>query len=191
MPVTSLVSAGQTYSTAEATPDRTYQNAVTTSEYEQGYIQGANGGAISITAPSMALDGNLVGSTVSGPRQQQQGPAPSSLSLTFQARDISTPAYLPFSPTPPSIVFQTTSDLQPADPFGVDTSGNPLPLRPDRKAEVILSPDLVDEDGFGSLSINNSDGSITLPAQTELKTVPRGSISLSTDRDHQQRKGCL
>jgi filamentous hemagglutinin family protein len=180
VPVTSLVSAGQTYSTAEATPDRTYQNAVTTSEYEQGYIQGANGGAISITAPSMALDGNLVGSTVSGPRQQQQGPAPSSLSLTFQARDISTPAYLPFSPTPPSIVFQTTSDLQPADPFGVDTSGNPLPLRPDRKAEVILSPDLVDEDGFGSLSINNSDGSITLPAQTELKTVPRGSISLSS-----------
>jgi len=181
VPVTSLVSAGRTYTAAQATPDRTYQNAVTISEYEQGYVQGANGGAISITAPSMALDGNLVGYTVSGTRQQQQQklPIPSTLSLTFVAQDVIGSKVFSYSPTPPSIVFQASSDLKPADPFALDASGNPLPLRGDRTAEVILSPDLINKDGFGYFSIENSDGSITVPAQVALNTALGGSINLS------------
>ena len=179
VPVTTLISGGKTFPAAQATPDRVYQGAVTTSEFEQGYIQGANGGGISITAPAMALDGNLVGNTVSGPRQQQQAPNPSSLSLAFQAQDISTPAFLPFSPTPPSILFQASSDLLPATPFALDGSGNPLPLQADRKAEVILSPGLIGQSGFGSFTVDNSDGSITVPAQIQLKSVVGGSISLS------------
>jgi filamentous hemagglutinin family protein len=179
VPVTTLIAAGKTYLPSQATPDHTYAGAVTSSEFEQGYIQGANGGGISITAPGMALDGNLVGSTVSGPRQQQQGPNPSSLSLLFQAQDPSTPSFLPFSPTPPSIIFQTTSDLPPAAPFALDSSGNPLPLSADRKTEVILSPNLIGENGFGSFTVDNSDGAITVPAQVELKSVVGGSINLS------------
>jgi filamentous hemagglutinin family protein len=179
VPVTTLIAAGKTYLPSQATPDHTYAGAVTSSEFEQGYIQGANGGALSITAPAMALDGNLVGNTVSGPRQQQQGPNPSSLSLLFQAQDMSTPSFLPFSPTPPSITFQTTSDLSPAAPFALDSSGNPLPLSADRKTEVILSPSLIGENGFGSFTVDNSDGAITVPAQVELKSVVGGSINLS------------
>ncbi len=179
VPVTSLISAGNSYLAAQATPDRTYQRAATSLEYEPGYIQGANGGGIRIAAPAMALDGNLVGNTVSGPRQQQQAPNPSSLSLIFQAQDINSSSFFPFSPTPPSIVFQASSDLQRADPFALDSLGNPLPLRGDRKAEVILPPNLIGQSGFGSFTLDNSDGSITVPAQVELKSEVGGSINLS------------
>lgn len=179
VPVTSLVSDGRTYTPAQATPDHTYQGAVTTSEYEPGYVWGANGGAISITAPSMALDGSLVGSTVSGPRQQQQAPTPSSLLLAFQAQDINSSEFLPLSPTPPTILFESESDLPPAAPFALDGTGNPLPLSADRKSEVILSPDLINKDGFGSFTLVDSDGTINIPAQVQLTTVPGGSISLS------------
>jgi len=177
VPVTSFISAGKLYPAALATPDRVYQSAVTTSEFEPGYLRGANGGAISITAPAVALDGNLVGSTVAGPRQQQQAPAPSSLALLFQAQDARTLAFFPFSPTPPAIQFQASSNLRPADPFALDPSGNPLPLRPDRKAEVILSPSLIGPNGLGSISIDNSDGSITIPAPIQLKSMVGGSVT--------------
>ena len=179
VPVTRLISGGQTYLAAQATPDQIYQSAVTTSEFEQGYLQGANGGGLSITAPAMALDGNLVGNTVSGLRQQQTPPNPSSLSLTFQTQDISTPSFLPFSPTPPAISFQASSDLAPAAPFALDGSGNPLPLATARKTEVILSPNLIGPNGFGSVSIENSDGSIMIPAQVVLTSVVGGSIKFS------------
>ena len=179
VPVTTLISAGKTFLAAQATPDRVYQGAVTTSQFEQGYIQGANGGGISITAPAMALDGSLVGNTVPGPRQQQQAPAPSSLSLIFQAQYIHGSSVLPFSPSPPLVLFETSSDLQPADPFALDSSGNPVPLRPDRKAAVILSPDLIGQSGFGSFTVDNSDGGIAVPEQVQLKSVVGGSISLS------------
>ncbi|MEI6083057.1 MAG: filamentous hemagglutinin N-terminal domain-containing protein, partial [Verrucomicrobiota bacterium] len=172
--VTRLSSAGKSFLTAQATPDRVYDSAVTTTEFQQGYIKGANGGGITITAPAMALDGHLVGNTVAGPRQQQQLPSPSRLSLVFQAQDISTPAFLAFSPTPPSIVFQASSDLQPADPFVLGA-----PLRADRKSDVSLSPSLIGQNGFGSFSIDNSDGSITVPASVELKSVVGGSINLA------------
>ncbi len=179
VPVTTLISAGKTYLAADATPDRTYQSAVTTSEFEPGYIQGKDGGSVSITAPSMALDGNLVGTTVSGPRQQQQAPAPSSLSLIFQAEYVRNISTFSFSPSPPLILFEASSDLQPAGPFALDSSGNPVPLSADRKAEVILSPSLIGQSGFGSFTVNNSDGAIAVPAQIELTSVAGGSISLS------------
>ena len=176
--VTKLIAGGKAYLPAQATPDRVYQSAITTSEFEPGYTQGANGGGLSITAPAMALDGHLGGTTVSGPRQQQQAPNPSSLVLLFQAQDITTPSFLPFSPTPPAIRFQASSDLQPADPFALDSSGNPLPLRGDRKAAVILAPSLIGSSGFGSFTVNNSDGPITVPASSPLNSVVGGSINL-------------
>ena len=179
VPVTRLISAGHAYLASQATPNQVYQSVVTSLEFEPGYLQGANGGGINITAPAMALDGNLVGNTVSGPRQQQLAPSPSSLALTFQAQDISTPAFLPFSPTPPAILFQTSSELQPAAPFALDSSGNPLPLAAARKAEVVLSPNLIGQNGFGSVSIDNSDGSITVPSGVELKNVVGGSVTFS------------
>ncbi len=196
---TQVVSGGNVFDISQATPDRVYDavlngstsvhpkwgvvdifgnSATTTGRFEAGYVQGGNGGSLTITAPSMALDGRLSGTTIAGPRQNTVPPVSSSLSLTFQAQDPTPPAFLPFSPTPPAITFQPTSSLAPADPFALDSSGNPLVLRADRKEQVVLSPDLVDVDGFGVLKINNSDGNITVPANISLTTSPFGVYQL-------------
>jgi len=194
---------GIIYDIANATPDRVYQGVYTgtfavehpkwgitenftgslfqNSHYEAGYNYGGNGGSIDITAPSVALDGEMRGETVSGPRQRSLQPGQSELSLTFRAQqfDAATSGVIITSPTPPDIVFQQNSTLDPADAFSLDVAGDPLPLREDRKSEVILSPDLLAKDGFGSLVIDNGDGNITVPAGVSLNAPAGGSIALS------------
>jgi len=200
---TKLISGGHIYDISQATPDLVYQGILggfTTSYskwgvndtfstllvggpyFEAGYIQGGNGGSITITAPSMALDGNLTGNTIAGPRQQAVPPGGSALSLLFEAQfndSATTQGYPFYSPAPPDIVFAEVSDQAPADAFALDPSGNPLPLRSDRKSEVILSPDLVSSDGFGTLTINNADGNITVPENITLAGQPGGSITFA------------
>jgi filamentous hemagglutinin len=223
---TEVVSGGIPYNISQATPDRVYSGIFTGftessakygitqnfdtvlqsgSEYEAGYIQGGNGGSLSISAPAMALDGSLKGQTVAGPQQitpisqlskTYAGatflpttlaisgvPNAGSLSLAFQAQDGTNPSadYPIISPTPPDITFQNGPSGQPAAAsFAVDpTTGAPLPLNAARVATVILSPDLVDTDGFGSLSITNSDGSITVPAGVSLNMPWAGSVNSS------------
>ena len=182
--VTRLVSAGKSILASQATPDRIYDYAITTTEYEAGYVQGKDGGSLSITAPSMALDGKLVGRTVTGPRQQFQAPKPGSLTLAFQAQDLNNTLYVPYSPTPPAIRFDTTSALAPADPFALDGAGKPVALRSDRKSQVVLAPDLIGANGFGSFTLDNSDGSVTLPAGVELRNLPGGTITFEIGRAH-------
>jgi filamentous hemagglutinin family protein len=48
--------------------------AQSTGTYETGYIQGGNGGSLSITAPAVAFDGTLLGNTVAGRMQQTLSP---------------------------------------------------------------------------------------------------------------------
>jgi len=196
---TRLLSGGHLYNISQATPDLVYDgiysgftethsrwNITETftsmllngSHYEAGYIQGGNGGSIALTAPAMALDGNLYGNTVAGPRQRSVTPDLSSLTLSFQAQDVSSASYVAYSPTPPEIVFEEGISLAVANPFSLDASGNPVELRSDRKAEVVLSPGLLGIDGFGNLSINNSDGNISIPAGVTLETAAGGSITL-------------
>lgn len=149
--------------------------------YEPAYSYGGNGGSISITSPAVALDGDFMGNTITGPRQQNAAPVSSSFSLTFQNQQyLSTPVtgQFTFSPTPPAVTFQSKSSLAPADPFALDDSGNPLPLRADRLANVILSPELLTTDGFGNLTVDNSDGSIVIPSNVSLNAPPGGSVTL-------------
>jgi filamentous hemagglutinin family protein len=192
---TKLVSGGVIYDISQATPNMSYQIlggftvnyakwGVTDTwaallvggpYYEAGFIQGGNGGSISISAPGVALDGNLFGYTFAGQRQRLPSFAPtlSALSLSFQPQ---TPANnsLPL----PSVVFEPGVTLPPAAPFALDNSGIPLPLSADRKATVVLSPDLVDVDGFGTLSVN-IEGNISVPAGVTLTTPANGSISFT------------
>lgn len=147
--------------------------------YEEGYVQGANGGSIDISAPAMALDGTMRGNTVAGPKQRSQQPAGSSLSLKFESQQTDhLTNYQPLSPTPPSIVFGNASPA-PADPFQLDADGIAVPLRGDRKALVNLSPELFIESGFSSLTVVNSDGDISVPTGVELSAPAGGAISLS------------
>ena len=52
------------------------------------------------------------------------------------------------------------------------------PLSEERKNRVILSPELLADGGFGILSIDNSDGTISIPTRTSLTAPIQGSITL-------------
>ena len=64
-------------------------------------------------------------------------------------------------------------------PFALDSSGMPLPLPDDRIKNFFLSPSVVSADGFGNLTVDDSDGNISVPQSTAIKTSPGGSVTLS------------
>ncbi|TCO87339.1 filamentous hemagglutinin family protein [Chthoniobacter flavus] len=196
---TRLMSNGQLVDLSQATPDRVYSGiytgqftvshsawgvtnqftsplALTGTHFEQTYVNGAAGGQISISAASVALDGTLRGNTVTGPRQESNAPAGGALAINIQEQNISAGT---ISPTPPSIYFLSNNNPAAADPFAVDSTGAPLPLRTDRRSQVFLDPNLVSTDGFATLNISNGDGSITVPNGVTLKTPAGGSITLA------------
>ncbi len=196
---TKVISDGRIFDISQATPDRIYQGIYTGSteahpkwgifqtttnqlvngsQFEPGYTQGGNGGTLSISAASMALDGTLLGATIVGPRQRDMPPVLGSVSLAFQA-NLPSLSYPLISPNPPDIVIRNGGQLAAADAFALDENGLPLPLRDDRKAKAFLSPDLFTTGGFGSLSVTNSDGNITLPANVTIVAPTGGAIMLS------------
>jgi filamentous hemagglutinin len=193
---TQLLSGGRVFDISQATPDRVYDGIAGTfniahskwgileqfanpfpapMRFQAGFVQGGNGGNLTINAPSVALDGTFLGTTIAGGRQQTTPPIASAFNLNFQAQDPTPTEFLLISPFPPSISFGTGS-LTPAAPFGLDEMGNPLPLSDERRAQVILSPDLVNVNGFGNLNIDNRDGDITVPEGVRLTTSAGGSV---------------
>lgn len=160
---------------------RTYDQplALTGAHYESDYTQGAPGGRIDIVAPAMALDGELVGRSFDGPRQREESAAHSSLSLTFTNQDRNYPNFPAHSPTPPNIVFDEIPAPGAVPAFAVDAASNPLPLPADRLGRLVLSPDLLGENGFGHLTVANPDGNIHVPSGIVLAAPAAGSISLS------------
>ncbi len=196
---TQVTSGGNIFDISQATPDRVYDGIVngftvvhpkfgvieTTSNslqgdvrFEAGFTQGFNGGSLQINAPSMALDGQFLGSTVTGGRQATVPPAASSLALAFQVQSVVPPAFLLSSPTPPNITFASGTQSA-VGPFALDGAGMPLPLPAERRTSVFLSPDLVNNDGFGNFTVDDSDGNITVPQNATLTTRSGGAISLS------------
>lgn len=153
--------------------------------WEDSYFQGANGGQLTITAPAMALDGELLGNTISGARQirptasTSEAADPSRLTLAFKGQQNVGPNYFITYPTPPAIVFREGTSLPEAGAFSVDASGNPAALSASRLKLVELSPELLTSKGFGVLTIDNSDGSITVPQGVTLQAPAGGTISLT------------
>ena len=201
---TQVLANGHSYDISQATPDQIYTGiAAPASHYETGYLQGGNGGTLSITAPGMALDGNLYGNTIAGIHQRSNSPntitvatgtvvpnfsalpSQGSLSLTFAEQNAS--SFLYYSPTPPAITIGPGAGLAAADPFIIDSSGQ-YSLRSDRTLNMQLSPDLVNLNGFGTLSLDNSNdnfgqpgsliGSILLTAGVTLSGPAGGSLTL-------------
>ena len=202
---TRLISGGHIYDISKATPDRVYDGIYTGqftathpkwslnltysnplslngAHYEDSYLKGGSGGSMAITASAVALDGNVFGNTLAGARQLRDLsgssvlPATSSFSLTFLTQDATSLNY--YSSTPPNVVFQDGGDLAPASSFELDSSGSPLPLRKDRATRVFLSPSLIATNGFGNVTIDNSDGNISLPETVSLSAPALGSITL-------------
>ncbi len=211
---TKVISNGKILDISQATPNLVYDGIYTgytssstkwgttlnysnllvnNSQYQSGYIQAGNGGSLSISAPAMALDGDLSGNTVSGTYQRTLPsqvantfanttigstmvkilglPTSSSLNLSFQGQDPNTPNNPSYSPTPPNIYIQSDTSLPTAGGFG-----SVLPIQ--RVTEVDLSPDLVNLDGFGNLTLNNSDGNITVANGVTLNAEGGGSITM-------------
>ncbi len=146
-------------------------------------VEGAAGGTLKLTAPSMAIDGEMRGITVEGSRQRATPPAASSIEIRFEnERSIVTSGVITRtitnSPTPPDIQFVRDAGMAEVPEFSWANDA-PMALPQDRLDTVLLSEDLLDDEGFGSLSVYNPDGSITVPRQVTLETAPQGSITLA------------
>lgn len=201
---TLLSENGRLVDIGDATPDRVYDGiytgltrqsssrwgvsktyniplAKTTGYREESYIEGADAGSIRLAAASMALDGTLRGEAIQGPRQlnaDKLDPAMrGSLSISFQAAKPANPVFL-HSPTPPSIRFDALAALAPVGQFALDADGNAALLPEERRKKVVLSPGLLAGNGFGQLTVENSDGDIIVPTGTSLNAPLLGSISL-------------
>lgn len=172
----------------------TFQNPLATStrHFESSYVSGGAGGAISIKAPSMAVDGDLRGNTVAGPRQLRDSsgrtnlPQTSKLNLEFSGEELINVAGAvqaqAASPHPPRIVFDPSISLTPPAEFALDDFRKPLLLDRPRRNRVVLSPDLVNEDGFGSLTVVNAEGSIVVDQGVAMNTTPGGLIDFQASR---------
>jgi filamentous hemagglutinin len=136
----------------------TFASILGGAHYEPGYIQGGNGGTLNIQAPTIALDGSsLVGQTVTGPRQISAPPTAGLLSLAFFGYD-------------PNDVVETVSS-SPNIVFGAGASSS--------NNTLFLPTNLLGSNGFGSLSINDGDGNISVPAGTTLLGAVGGSLTLT------------
>jgi len=188
---TRLLAGGQIIDIASATPDRIYDGiytgtsqrthakwgvtrtyahslAPTGERTEQPYISGADGGQISLIAPQLDLQGDLLGMTVEGPRQRSNLPQRSQLTLRFEAERIYTPELpvlriLTHSPNPAAVVIASRVD-------GI----GPIPLG---ETPFLLSPEIFTKNGFGSVTISNVDGSVSVV--DEVVTPVAGSFSVA------------
>jgi filamentous hemagglutinin len=203
-PVSRLVKDGRLVKLRDATPDQNYNDVFTgvnTIVHEKwgiktsystplipgltrgASLEGAPGGTLSITAPAMAIDGKLRGSTLVGSEQADAPALPSSLSLAFEGRKRvigagGTPNYIPTSPFAPSVSFTRRTTTRSKVDFTLN-AGQPPALPADRSSNVELPTDIIGPDGFGKLSVTNPEGSILVPDAIELETLPGGSISLA------------
>ena len=138
---TRVLYAGHLMDIADATPNRLYQGIFTglfteshprwgvTSTYvvpwmlgdhfEQSYIQGANGGSLSITAAVGGLGRATSTETPCPvPRQRSSPPTTSSFTLALEAQQLLASAnYPPYSPTPPAVIIESNPGQAPADSF--------------------------------------------------------------------------
>ena len=155
---------------------------MTGERYEQGYTQGANGGTLNMTAASMAVDGQLLGLTVNPPRGRGSAPSHSSLSISFKAEKTfvagTNTSFISFSPTPPAVTFGSPQGSNSVPSFAL-AGDVPVAIPASRQAAIILSPELLTEDGFGNLTVENPDGNVTVPKEIHLAAPALGSVSLT------------
>ena len=162
----------------------TFSTPLFSGYYRSESIEGAAGGTLNLSAPSMALDGKMRGLTVKGDDQRAIPPAASSIKIRFEAdKSIivpgsSTISYIKHSPAPPTVRFSNSAAGLEAQEFSL-AGNNPTPLPDSRKQTVFLSDQLLGDEGFGSLELYNPDGDIILPKEVTLQTEAFGSITMS------------
>lgn len=199
---TRLTAGGKVIDISDATPDRVYDgifggnNTVTSTKwgvsetyvnpislggtrYQEGFTQGGAGGALDISAGAVVQDGKLSGNTVVGTRQTTNQPHASSLNISLTSQRLLNGAATEFAPHNTTVTFSNSSPQAPLADFALDSSGNPEAIPAERLNDLFLSPELLDESGFGSLSVRTPDGDVVVEEGVTLKTAPKGSISLA------------
>jgi filamentous hemagglutinin len=197
-----VASNGQVYDISTATPDRVYSGvvgqtfSVTSSKwgktstyasplsvsgyhYEAGYTQGGNGGALNIKSGAVALDGTLKGGVTVGTHQTLSAPTAATLSLNFTSERLLNGQIANYYPNAPEVKFVNESTLTVVGDYEKDSSGAIEALSAERLSQVQLKKDLFGEDGFGNVSILNSDGDIEVASGVTLDLGNGGSLSLS------------
>jgi filamentous hemagglutinin len=156
-------------------------------QFEAGYIEGKDAGAVAIVAPRLVLDGDIVANIVTGPFQRQ---LPS-------AFDSSTSLYRPINQMPlsgqltlgladgggnggdnyllPDVVFASGSVLSTLTgpggaPFNPLTDSLPAALN-----TVTVRPDLFGPNGIGQLDIY-ANGTVTIPSSIALELPVAGQL---------------
>ena len=188
-----LTADGRLVDISKATADQVYAGIMkdSTSVNETPYMQGASGGSLSISAPAMALQGDLYGVTVTGARQLRTSattsmlPGLSSLNLTFQGmalvnnlQGVAVPVNAS-SPQAPIVTFSYGASVE-APSFSIDAgTGLPTPLEGSLSPELNLSPSLISSRGFGRLAINDHDGEVVVPAGVALDFPALGSLTVN------------
>jgi len=164
---------------------QSYANSQLAPQYDPGYIQGGNGGALSITAPTVALNGALSGNSIAGANQIQiQNTLPTA-----------------FGATTGLLMIQSIYGAPQASSLTIDFSNSPLvsgtPTRTsDPNLNIVFDPgevantnpsvtefdfstNLTNVDGFGNLTLNDDFGSIKLSSDAPLTMSPGGSLYLN------------
>ncbi|RYD23498.1 MAG: filamentous hemagglutinin N-terminal domain-containing protein [Verrucomicrobiaceae bacterium] len=178
-----------TFTSAKWGKSETFNLAIApTGEIHQNdFLHGANAGGISITSPSLALDGDLKGTRVSGPRQVHSSggsklPSTGSLTIKLQSQiyvDVTDDAddkrsVYNYMPTNPDVIFgaEKQGDVLDFDP-------DSLVLESEREGKIFLSESLVSDQGFGNLTIVNERGNIVVPEKVTLKPGTGSTFSLT------------
>ena len=151
---------------------------------EQGYVEGAGGGTISLTAPTLLLGGKLVGRTVKGPRQLDSPPEHGSLKIAFRGENIvglseTDISIIEESPYAPEVRFVNGRSSIDVPAFRL-AGGKPTPVNGHAAGRFLAGTSLFDENdsGFGHLSIDNKDGNVVVPEGTPVKIPAGGSLTV-------------
>lgn len=147
---------------------KTYKSILdpTRKQFQPEYIQGGDGGSLKIQAPLVTFDGDIRGAVVNGPRQISS-------------------ADLGMLSSPSALTINLKGSIYPSATIGILERSfykPDLTLASTANSGVTLDPALFGKEGFGKLVIENREGSITLPASTQLSMPVGGSIALTASR---------
>jgi len=183
------VFTGQSTRTSKWTLPKVYANPLAPigGYTEDAHVEGASGGDLSLTAASLVLEGELLGRTFKSSRQLNDQPGSAQLSLGFLSEkrlDVSPSEFLfmTHSPAPPEIILTSGQAPPPAigAPEFVLDGDAAAPVPRTITSSLVLSSELLAEGGggFGALSIDNREGTVTLAGEGSHQLQPGGSIAV-------------
>lgn len=199
---TRLLRGNQIIDISNATPDRVYDGIYTGTTRElnlkwgvsreyahplaplgaynaRDTIYGAPGGSISLQAPRIQNQGNLIGRTITGPLQMSNPTAHSTISFAFfnekQLKVSSTDIqFLKQSPHSPLV--EIRGDFRFAKGTGTGFLGSGA------RSSFVIEKSLYDAKagGFGKIQVENPEGPFVLAENQSVKLQPGGSLVVSS-----------